>query len=87
MGSHNLGVKASYGNDENLLIFRGHQALALAYAVHVLDVYEHYRFRAVQWDRAHKGQTAFEGFLDTSDGWQDKYLGQNTVTESRYCGA
>jgi phosphatidylserine/phosphatidylglycerophosphate/cardiolipin synthase-like enzyme len=44
-GSHNLGYRASYNNDENLLIVRGHKALAQAYAVHVLDIYDHYRFR------------------------------------------
>ena len=34
-GSHNLGFKASYANDENMLIVQGNQALAQAYAVHV----------------------------------------------------
>lgn len=45
-GSHNLGYKASYQNDENLLVIRGNQALAISYAVHVLDVYDHYVMRA-----------------------------------------
>jgi hypothetical protein len=45
-GSHNLGYKASYCNDDNLVIVRGNQALAIAYAVHVLDLYDHYVFRA-----------------------------------------
>jgi phosphatidylserine/phosphatidylglycerophosphate/cardiolipin synthase-like enzyme len=45
-GSHNLGYKASYCNDDNLVIVRGNQALAQAYAVHVLDLYDHYVFRA-----------------------------------------
>ena len=45
-GSHNLGYKASYANDENLLIIRGNRELAVAYALHVLDVYDHYVFRA-----------------------------------------
>src|SRR5262249_39586067 len=44
-GSHNLGYRASYSNDENLLIFTGKRKLAEAYAAHVLDVYDHYRFR------------------------------------------
>ncbi|HEX4591204.1 MAG TPA: phospholipase D-like domain-containing protein, partial [Gemmataceae bacterium] len=44
-GSHNLGFKASYSNDENLLIIRNDRAVAEAYAAHVLDVYEHYRWR------------------------------------------
>jgi hypothetical protein len=44
-GSHNLGFKASYSNDENMLIIRGNRSVAEAYAAHVLDVYEHYRWR------------------------------------------
>jgi phosphatidylserine/phosphatidylglycerophosphate/cardiolipin synthase-like enzyme len=44
-GSHNLGFRASYCNDENLLIIRGNRSVAQAYAAHVLDVYEHYRWR------------------------------------------
>ena len=44
-GSHNLGFKASYNNDENLLLVRGNQLLAQAYAAHVADVFEHYRWR------------------------------------------
>ncbi|OYD77431.1 UNVERIFIED_ORG: phosphatidylserine/phosphatidylglycerophosphate/cardiolipin synthase-like enzyme [Burkholderia sp. CF145] len=44
-GSHNLGYKASYNNDENMLIVSGNKELAIAYAVHALDVYDHYRWR------------------------------------------
>jgi phosphatidylserine/phosphatidylglycerophosphate/cardiolipin synthase-like enzyme len=44
-GSHNLGFKASHSNDENMLIIRDNRAVAEAYAAHVLDVYEHYRWR------------------------------------------
>jgi phosphatidylserine/phosphatidylglycerophosphate/cardiolipin synthase-like enzyme len=44
-GSHNLGFRASYCNDENMLIIRNNRAVAEAYAAHVLDVYEHYRWR------------------------------------------
>jgi phosphatidylserine/phosphatidylglycerophosphate/cardiolipin synthase-like enzyme len=44
-GSHNLGFRASYNNDENLLLVRGNQLLAQAYAAHVADVFEHYRWR------------------------------------------
>jgi hypothetical protein len=29
-----------------MLVLRGNQALALAYTVHVLDIYDHYKFRA-----------------------------------------
>jgi phosphatidylserine/phosphatidylglycerophosphate/cardiolipin synthase-like enzyme len=81
-GSHNLGFKASYANDENLAIIRGNSALANAYAVHVLDVYEHYRFRAVQEERLRDAvlagkqvkNTVNSGFLSQDDTWQDKYV-------------
>ena len=44
-GSHNLGFRASYSNDENMLMIRSARTVAEAYAAHVLDVYEHYRWR------------------------------------------
>jgi phosphatidylserine/phosphatidylglycerophosphate/cardiolipin synthase-like enzyme len=69
-GSHNLGYRASYNNDENLLIVRGHKALAQAYAVHVLDIYDHHRFRYVIQKQ---GTHAFSG-LEPDDEWQDKYF-------------
>lgn len=76
-GSHNMGYKASYSNDENMVVVRGHKALAEAYAVHVLDVYDHYRFRAVEGELSadkKKGakSTRWDGFLDTTDGWQNR---------------
>ena len=74
-GSHNMGYKASYSNDENLVIVRGNRPLALAYAAHVLDVFDHYRFRAVEAELSKKKRgTAvskrFDGFLDATDDWQ-----------------
>ncbi|HVO01127.1 MAG TPA: phospholipase D-like domain-containing protein [Candidatus Cybelea sp.] len=68
-GSHNLGFKASYENDENLVIFRGNPALAQAYAVHVLDVYDHYRFRAWQAQEKDAGRPIFEGNIFVTDAW------------------
>ena len=44
-GSHNLGYKASYCNDDNLLIVAGNRPPAMV-AVYVLDLYDHYVFRA-----------------------------------------
>lgn len=44
-GSHNLGFKASYANDENMVIIRNNRPVTEAYAAHILDVYEHYRWR------------------------------------------
>jgi len=61
LGSHNLGFKASYSNDENMLIISGNRALAEAYAVHILDVYDHYRFRAIETERKRKGKKGLVG--------------------------
>jgi len=91
-GSHNLGFKASYANDENMAIIRGNKALACAYAVHVLDVFEHYRFRAVQEERLREAMLAGKslenvvnrGFLKEDDTWQDKYVGPGAVDLRSY---
>jgi phosphatidylserine/phosphatidylglycerophosphate/cardiolipin synthase-like enzyme len=83
-GSHNLGFKASYENDENLLIFRGNQALATAYAVHTLDVYDHYRFRAWQAKQKEEGKPAFQGHIQSKDNWLRNYFGRKKDDISRY---
>ncbi|HYX26390.1 MAG TPA: phospholipase D-like domain-containing protein [Thermoanaerobaculia bacterium] len=70
-GSHNLGWRASSNNDENLVIVKGHRGLAEAYATHVLDVYDHYRWRYRLKQEGIKN--AFSS-LDPTDGWQDKYF-------------
>lgn len=76
-------VHIDTGERRNLLVIRGNRDLAIAYAVHVLDVCEHYKFCAVleQQNRdallkgkpAPKRQTG-KGFLQTDDKWQDPYL-------------
>ncbi len=70
-GSHNLGYKASYNNDENLLIIRGDKELATRYATHILDVYDHYRWRYFlsKNTNGHK----FTG-LNTKSSWQAPYF-------------
>jgi phosphatidylserine/phosphatidylglycerophosphate/cardiolipin synthase-like enzyme len=70
-GSHNLGYTASYANDENFLIVRGHRRLAEAYAVHVLDVYDHYRWR---YNLERYGAAAFNGLTKDPDEWQGWYF-------------
>jgi phosphatidylserine/phosphatidylglycerophosphate/cardiolipin synthase-like enzyme len=84
LGSHNLGFKASYSNDENMVIVRGHRELAMAYAVHVLDVYDHYRFRALENQATKQGKKGWSGFLDTTDKWQDRYVDGSKGALSRY---
>lgn len=70
-GSHNLGYKASFTNDENFLIIRGNQSLAKAYAVHVLDVYDHYRWRYLLAQYGTKD--SWQG-LREDDTWQNRYF-------------
>jgi hypothetical protein len=83
-GSHNLGYRASYTNDENLLIIKGHQQLARAYATHVIDVYDHYRWRwkTRNWHHAAAGGDN-SGGLDGTDAWQSKYFSDPVVEAER----
>lgn len=92
-GSHNLGFKASYANDENMVIIRGNREVALAYAVHVLDVYDHYKFRAALEQQTRDALLAGKpvpkkptgkGFLQTTDKWQDPYLAGTKGRELAY---
>lgn len=77
-GSHNLGFKASYSNDENLCIVRGNRKLAEAYAAHVLDVVNHFNWRNKLEDYASKGELekAWKD-LDETDRWENKYFSGN----------
>lgn len=74
-GSHNLGHKASFSNDENLLIFKGNRQIAEAYAAHVLDVVNHYkwRYKLQELHKQHKLKKAWSD-LEETDTWQDKYF-------------
>lgn len=44
-GSHNLGPKASKSNDDNLVIIENAGGLAAEFAVYIMNVYDHYRWR------------------------------------------
>jgi len=69
-GSHNLGFRASHNNDENMLIIRGHRALAEAYACHVMDLYDHYAFRFLLKEHP----DTFGRPLQPDDTWQERYI-------------
>ena len=69
-GSHNDGYQASYNNDENLAIIKGHRPLAEAYAANALDIYDHYAWR---WWLSQKGDAAWTS-LKSDDSWQDSYF-------------
>ncbi len=74
-GSHNLGCKASFANDENMVIIRGHRPIAEAYAAHVLDIVNHYKWR-YKLQKLHDEGKLDEAWqdLDENDKWQDKYF-------------
>ena len=76
-----------------MVIVRGNRALALAYAVHVLDVYDHFKFRAALEQQMRDALLAGKkppkkptgkGFLRTSDTWQDPYISGEKGKEPRY---
>jgi hypothetical protein len=81
-GSHNLGYAASYNNDENLAIIRGHRAIAEAYAAHCLDVYDHYAWR--YWLENDKDKAWH--FLTADDSWQDEYFAADNQVKSAELG-
>ena len=73
-GSHNLGYKASYDNDENLIMIKGNKKLAMAYTTHILDVYDHFSFR--YWFKKF-GTSDDYNLEDKSEEWLSKYFDQN----------
>jgi len=81
-GSHNLGYTASYNNDENMVIIRGHRAIAEAYAAHCLDVYDHYAWRYWLNDDKEKAWH----FLTADDSWQDGYFSADNQVKSAELG-
>ena len=78
-GSHNLGYKASYSNDENMCIIRGNRRVAEAYAAHVLDVVNHYNWRNKLVQTKKQGEPLKSAFTDLNeeDWWQNKYFKGN----------
>ena len=72
-GSHNFSINASQKNDENFVIVRGNALLAQAYAVHVLSVYQHYRWMAYVNSQQTAGKDPWSGLSATPD-WQTTYL-------------
>ena len=71
-GSHNLGYKGSFDNDENLVIVEGNKQLATAYATHILDVYDHFAWRYLVKQQGQKA--ADQSLKSNPDDWLDKYF-------------
>ncbi len=73
-GSHNLGYKASFNNDENLVIVKGYRALAEAYTTHILDIYDHFSWRWL----VGRSDGKIDATLKTKpDEWQSRYYTAN----------
>jgi hypothetical protein len=99
-GSHNLGYgyKASYCNDENLLIITGNRDLAISYAVHVIDLYEHYLMCARLEQKIRKdimdgklksyeeaaAHSVPHGLLTLGDDWQQRHLENKAQSSMAY---
>jgi phosphatidylserine/phosphatidylglycerophosphate/cardiolipin synthase-like enzyme len=77
-GSNNLGPKASGKNDENLLIIHNRR-LAEEYAVNIMSVYEHYRWR---YSLFHKN-TKFKG-LTRDKRWMKNYMNSSRFSELKF---
>lgn len=72
-GSHNMSGNASAKNDENFVVIRSHAALARAYAVNIVSVYQHYRWRAFLRDMLAKGKKPFS-HLNPKPDWLPRAL-------------
>lgn len=67
-GSHNFGPKASATNDENLIIIND-PSIARQYAVNVMAVYDHYRWRYSLYNK----NTTFKGLTKDRE-WMAQYM-------------
>jgi phosphatidylserine/phosphatidylglycerophosphate/cardiolipin synthase-like enzyme len=76
-GSHNLGYKASYNNDENLIIVKGDRELAESYATHVLDIYDHFSWRHLVQTKGEDESKADASLSTDADAWQAKYFSED----------
>ena len=82
-GSHNLGLKASQKNDDNLVILEGPHAgpLAAAYAVNIIGTYQTYRWNHYITDA--KAADTWHGLQD-DDKWQQGHLSGSSLDELKF---
>jgi hypothetical protein len=71
-GSHNLGIKASRMNDDNLVIIQGNSPLAIAYAINIVAIYQTYRWNSYV-EQHRTDPSVWHGPVD-NDQWQAEYL-------------
>jgi hypothetical protein len=74
-GSHNLGLKASSKNDDNLMIVQGNARLAAAYAANIIAIYQTYRWNSYV-EQHRQDPKVWHGLVD-NDTWQQSYLDPN----------
>jgi phosphatidylserine/phosphatidylglycerophosphate/cardiolipin synthase-like enzyme len=74
-GSHNLGLKASSKNDDNLMIVEGNGRLAAAYAANIIATYQTYRWNSYV-EQHRQDPKVWHGLVD-NDTWQQSYLDPN----------
>lgn len=67
-GSHNFGPKASFSNDENLIVIND-KRIAEEYAVNIMAVYDHYRWRYSLFQE----NTDYKGLTKERD-WMSGYM-------------
>lgn len=81
-GSHNLGFKASSANDDNLVIVEGNSPLAAAYAIHIIAIFQTYRWNS--YVEAHRADPkVWHGLVD-NDQWQSDYLKGDHLKEIEF---
>jgi phosphatidylserine/phosphatidylglycerophosphate/cardiolipin synthase-like enzyme len=85
-GSHNMGMKASSQNDDNLIIVEGNSQLAQAYALNIIAIFQEYRWRQyVTAQAGTSGASVWEGLQDT-DSWQAGYLKEDAAELAFWLG-
>ena len=81
-GSHNLGIKASSKNDDNLAIVEGNAPLAAAYAINIISIFQTYRWNG--YVEAHRQDPhVWHGPVD-NDQWQAGYLAGRNLAELKF---
>ena len=81
-GSHNLGLKASSQNDDNLVIIEGNAPLAASYAVNIIAIFQNYRWNS--YVEAHRTDPkVWHGLVD-NDQWQAGHLAGDELAELKF---
>lgn len=83
-GSHNLGLKASQSNDDNLIILEGPEAapLAVAYALNIIAIYQTYHWNS--YVEAHRKDPKVWHGLTDDDKWQAGHLSGDHLAELQF---